>query len=297
MSGRDQRRLGPRAVPPDRLPRLRAQGRCDGAHARPVRPGRRRTGQNPLLRKYNMAYLYRSYGEALMNVSFGSLPVTLSASGFYGDDSYNFSYIGVTSGLDRRYGRGRRLDDERQGSAYLSAGEEKIDARSKGSTTGGYSDCAGVERRLDDLRRGPAHPAARKLTLDPTTRTPRARRACSSQVWRRRYLEQRERAVVVPRRRDLRAGTSGSTCCSPGVTKPSTATTGQSTHRAATLPTRWRWRRPVQLRRQLLRPVGALLLRRAQAHAAGVSAADARARWRASGRGTRNRCAGTSAYQ
>ena len=98
------------------------------------------TGQNPLLRKYHMAYLYRSYGEALMNVSFGSLPITLSASGFYGDDSYNFSYIGATAGLDRRYGVDLAWTMNDKLSAYLSAGEEKIEAKSQGSMTYGYPD-------------------------------------------------------------------------------------------------------------------------------------------------------------
>ena len=37
-------------------------------------------GQNPLMRKYNMAYLYRSYGEMLVDVALGTLPLTLGAS-------------------------------------------------------------------------------------------------------------------------------------------------------------------------------------------------------------------------
>ena len=82
---------GARAVPAERLPRHRAQGR----RAWSATPDdydtdvARRVGQNPLLRKYNMAYLYRSYGEVVVNVAFGSLPLTLGANGYYGDDSYN----------------------------------------------------------------------------------------------------------------------------------------------------------------------------------------------------------------
>ena len=98
------------------------------------------SGQNPLMRKYNQAYLYRSYGEALANVSFGSLPVTLGASAFYGDDSYNLSYIGATAGLDRRYGVDLTWTMNDKLSTYVSAGEEKIDAKRQGSASYGQPD-------------------------------------------------------------------------------------------------------------------------------------------------------------
>jgi len=98
------------------------------------------SGQNPLLRKYNMAYLYRSYGEALANLSFGSLPITLGASAFYGDDSYNLSTIGATSGLDRRYGVDLTWTASDKLSLYASFGEEKIDAKRQGSQAFGQPD-------------------------------------------------------------------------------------------------------------------------------------------------------------
>ena len=40
------------------------------------------------MRKYNMAYRYRSYGDLLANLALGTLPLTLSANVYYGDDSY-----------------------------------------------------------------------------------------------------------------------------------------------------------------------------------------------------------------
>jgi opacity protein-like surface antigen len=93
------------------------------------------SGQNPRMRQFNMAYLYRSYGEALVNIAFGELPLTLSASGFYGDDSYNLSMIGVTAGLDRRYGVDLTWAMDEKLSLYVSAGEEKIDSKTQGSQT------------------------------------------------------------------------------------------------------------------------------------------------------------------
>jgi MtrB/PioB family decaheme-associated outer membrane protein len=98
------------------------------------------SGQNPLLRKYHMAYLYRSYGEALANLSFGSLPITLGANAFYGDDSYTQSTLGATTGLDRRYGVDLSWTLSDKASVYASAGEEKIDAKRQGSQAFGQPD-------------------------------------------------------------------------------------------------------------------------------------------------------------
>lgn len=98
------------------------------------------SGQNPLLRKYNQAYLYRSYGEGIVNLTLGSLPVTLGASAFYGDDSYNLSTLGATAGLDRRYGVDLTWAMNDKLSLYASAGEEKIDAKRQGSQAFGQPD-------------------------------------------------------------------------------------------------------------------------------------------------------------
>jgi MtrB/PioB family decaheme-associated outer membrane protein len=105
-------------------------------------------GQNPLMRKYNMAYLYRSYGEALASVSFGSLPLTLGASAFYGDDSYNLSVLGKVSGLDRRYAFDLTWAMDDKYSAWVSAGEEKIDARTQGSST--FNDVVDWRSKVED---------------------------------------------------------------------------------------------------------------------------------------------------
>ena len=98
------------------------------------------SGQNPLMRKYNQAYLYRSYGEGIVNLTLGSLPVTLGANAFYGDDSYNLSRIGATAGLDRRYGVDLTWAVSDNASVYASAGEEKIDSKRQGSQAYGAPD-------------------------------------------------------------------------------------------------------------------------------------------------------------
>jgi opacity protein-like surface antigen len=125
------------------------------------------SGQNPLMRKYNMAYLYRSYGEALANLAFGSLPVTLGASVFYGDDSYNLSTIGATSGLDRRYGVDLTWAMSDKLSLYASAGEEKIDAKRQGSQAFGQPDWRFVlEDNFETYGAGLRAQPLEKLSLD-----------------------------------------------------------------------------------------------------------------------------------
>ena len=101
-------------------------------------------GQNPLMRKYNMAYLYRSYGELLVDIALGSLPLTIGASAFYGDDSYNFSEIGIGSGLDRRWGVDLTWAVNEKVSAWVTGGQEKIDVRTRGSSVFGDPDWFGT---------------------------------------------------------------------------------------------------------------------------------------------------------
>ena len=100
-------------------------------------------GQNPLMRKYSMSYRYRSYGEFLADVAFGNLPLTLGASAFYGDDSYTRTELGLVSGLDRRYGVDLTWAVNETLSAYVSGGQEKIDSRTRGSSSFGEPDWRG----------------------------------------------------------------------------------------------------------------------------------------------------------
>jgi MtrB/PioB family decaheme-associated outer membrane protein len=107
------------------------------------------SGQNPLMRKYNMAYRYRSYGELLANVAIGSLPLSLGANVYYGDDSYMQSELGMDSGLDRRYGVDLNWTVNEKITAYATLGREKIDARTRGSSTFTTADWTG--RVQDDF--------------------------------------------------------------------------------------------------------------------------------------------------
>jgi MtrB/PioB family decaheme-associated outer membrane protein len=100
-------------------------------------------GQNPLMRKYNQAYRYRAYGELLANVAVASLPLSLSASVHYGDDSYLQSDLGLVSGLDRRYGVDLNWTVNQNITAYATLGREKIDSTTRGSSTFTAADWTG----------------------------------------------------------------------------------------------------------------------------------------------------------
>ena len=53
-------------------------------------------GQNPLMRKYNLAYRYRTFGEVTASAAMPNAPVSFSATMFYADDSYTDSKLGMT---------------------------------------------------------------------------------------------------------------------------------------------------------------------------------------------------------
>ncbi len=109
-------------------------------------------GQNSLMRKYNMAYRYRQYSEAMANVALGSLPLSLGFSGFYADDEYNRSEIGLRKGLDRRFGVDLSWTVSDKVTAYATAGREKISADTSGSSVFAAPDWNGRVR--DDFKSG-----------------------------------------------------------------------------------------------------------------------------------------------
>lgn len=109
-------------------------------------------GQNSLMRKYNMAYRYRAYSEALANVALGSLPLSLGFSGYYADDEYTQSELGLKQGLDRRYGVDLSWTVNDKVTAYATLGREKISADTAGSSVYAAPDWNGHVR--DDFKSG-----------------------------------------------------------------------------------------------------------------------------------------------
>jgi MtrB/PioB family decaheme-associated outer membrane protein len=100
-------------------------------------------GDNPLMRKYYLAYRYRSYGDLLTNVALGTLPLTLSGNVFYADDRYLQSHLGLIGGINRRYGADLTWAMNEKVSSYLSVGRNHVTSKTLGSSTFAAADWRG----------------------------------------------------------------------------------------------------------------------------------------------------------
>jgi len=103
--------------------------------------------QNPLMRKFNLAYRYQQFGELSGSASLPKLPITVSATVFYSDDSYSSSQLGLTDSNELRVATDVSWSVSEKASIYLTGGIEDIDSQQAGSAgfstpdwRGDYSD-------------------------------------------------------------------------------------------------------------------------------------------------------------
>ena len=97
-------------------------------------------GQNPLLRKYNLAYRYREFAELTASASFPETPVAASVTYLYADDSYTESPMGMTGSRENRFAADLSWAVNESASVYVSGGNENIEAQQLGSETFGDPD-------------------------------------------------------------------------------------------------------------------------------------------------------------
>ena len=97
-------------------------------------------GQNPLLRKYNLAYRYRRFGELTVVASLPESPVSLTVTGMYADDDYTHSQLGLTGGDDLRLAADLNWALSENTSIYLTGGFENIESEQTGSEQFGLPD-------------------------------------------------------------------------------------------------------------------------------------------------------------
>jgi MtrB/PioB family decaheme-associated outer membrane protein len=90
-------------------------------------------GQNPLMRKYNLAYRYRRFGELTVVASLPESPVSLTINGMYADDDYSQSQLGLTGGDDLRLAADLSWAVSENTSIYLTGGYENIESEQVGS--------------------------------------------------------------------------------------------------------------------------------------------------------------------
>lgn len=92
-------------------------------------------GQNPLLRKYNLAHRYREFGEFAVSVTPARLPVSLSLSGVLADDKYSKSELGLTDSESSQFSADLSMTVSETASLYVLAGFDDIDTIQLGSAT------------------------------------------------------------------------------------------------------------------------------------------------------------------
>ncbi|MFQ5548698.1 MAG: MtrB/PioB family decaheme-associated outer membrane protein, partial [Woeseia sp.] len=90
-------------------------------------------GQNPLMRKYNLAYRYREFGELSVSVAHPVRPVSITLNALYADDDYAHSRLGLTGSDEFSLAADLSWSLSDRTSLYLSGGIENIDAAQSGS--------------------------------------------------------------------------------------------------------------------------------------------------------------------
>jgi len=90
-------------------------------------------GQNPFMRKYNLAYRYRQFGELTFSASMTERPVSFTFNAFYADDDYRQSQLGLLEGEDLRLAADLSWSLSDNASVYLNTGYENIESLQAGS--------------------------------------------------------------------------------------------------------------------------------------------------------------------
>lgn len=90
-------------------------------------------GQNPLMRKYHLAYRYREFGELSIAASWPQRPISVSASVRFANDSYTESQLGLLASDDFRFAADLSWSLSPSSSLYLTAALDEIDSEQAGS--------------------------------------------------------------------------------------------------------------------------------------------------------------------
>jgi MtrB/PioB family decaheme-associated outer membrane protein len=83
--------------------------------------------QNPLMRKYNLAYRYRDFVELRALLDLGSLPLAIGAEAYYATDDYTESTLGLRNCDDRRFAADLTWTISERSVAFLEAGYEELE--------------------------------------------------------------------------------------------------------------------------------------------------------------------------
>ena len=174
-------------------------------------------GQNPLMRKYNLAHRYREFGELRFSWTPLAAPVAISLQALHADDDYTRSELGLRRGRQLNIGADFSWAFNENSTVYVHAGSDSDPSRnSSGSETFGPADwTADNEDEFSNHWRG------------------RERQRHWRQVRRRvRVPDHRRRNAYPTRLRSKPAGTV------PGNSR--TATTNCASSSLTGVPNRWK---------------------------------------------------------
>ena len=90
-------------------------------------------GQNPLMRKYNMAYRFREFADLRASWAPTNVPIAISFTALYADDDYTKSELGLLSGEENSYTVDFSWFITGKTSLYLNAGVESLESEQAGS--------------------------------------------------------------------------------------------------------------------------------------------------------------------
>ena len=91
------------------------------------------TGQNPLMRKYHLAYRYRQFGDATLSWSPAAAPVSVSLTGLFADDEYTRSELGLTDADEISLALDFGWSVSENTSLYFNTGFDMIESTQFGS--------------------------------------------------------------------------------------------------------------------------------------------------------------------
>ena len=91
------------------------------------------TGQNPLMRKYNLAYRYREFGDVTVGWSGASLPISVSLNTLFATDEYTRSEVGLTDADELSVALDFSWSLSEKTALYFNTGYETLESTQFGS--------------------------------------------------------------------------------------------------------------------------------------------------------------------
>jgi len=90
-------------------------------------------GQNPLLRKYNLAYRYRTFGDLTLSVAPAESPFSMTINALIAEDDYSQSQLGLTKGEELNLTADFSWMLANNASFYITGGYENLESEQIGS--------------------------------------------------------------------------------------------------------------------------------------------------------------------